>query len=70
MTGHGGGSRSGARARKPIRPVAPQGREPGKEKPLVAVGQILLGLSLSCLIAMVIGVALIGVVAGIAYLLK
>lgn len=70
MTGHGGGPRSGARARKPIRPTAPQGRAPGKETPLVAAGQILLGLSLSCLIAMLIACAVIGVVFGVVYLFK
>lgn len=71
MTGHGGGgSRSGARARKPTRAAAPQGREPRKETPLVAAGQILLGLTLSCLIAGLIAFAVIGVVFGIVYVLK
>ena len=77
MTGHGGGSRAGSRARKPVRatprgrgPAKPQGRGPVKETPLVAFGQILLGLSLSCLIAVLIGCAIVGVVFGVAYMLK
>ena len=77
MSSHGGGSRpgprpgprAGSRARKPIR-AAPQGREPVKETPLVAAGQILLGLSLSCLIAVLVGCALIGVVFAVVYIFK
>lgn len=85
MTGHGGGSRGGSRARRPVRATpqgrgparpqgrgqgTPQGRGPVKETPLVAFGQIVLGLSLSCLIAVLIGCAIVGVVFAVAYMLK
>ena len=62
-------ARSRARA---ARPESPRGRASGdgsgSESPLVAVGHILLGLSLSCLMAMVLFVALIGVAAAVVYL--
>lgn len=74
MTGTRPGSRSHSRARDP-RSRDPRARSRprpggGAQNPLVAAGQILLGLTLSCLVAALVFAALIGLVAAVVYLAK
>lgn len=66
------GTRAGSRSRSRVRDPRTEGREPADspQNPLIALGHILLGVTLSCLIATLIFMAVIGVIAGAIYLTK
>lgn len=69
MSSRRAGSGARPRSRDP-RAAAPREEGTGAQNPLVAGAQILLGLTLSCLIALLVFMAVIGVVAAMIYLTR